>query len=438
MLRTPTVSLFTATAIVIANMIGTGIFTSLGFQAASITSGFALLALWVIGGVVALCGALSYAELAAALPRSGGEFHFLSRIFHPAVGFVAGWTSATVGFAAPLALAAMAFGKYFATVLPFASPLMTACVAVTAVTTAHLFRLEFSSAFQNSFTLLKLAAILTLIFCGALLSNPQPISFLPSPEGFHAMLNPSFAISLVYVMYAYSGWNAATYITGEVRDPARNLPRALFIGTACVLCLYVALNWVFLRTTPIAALAGQLEVAHVAAAHIFGPRGGRIMSAAICLGLIASLSAMTWAGPRVMQTMGQDVPALRLLARTSSRGIPVAAILIQFGIVLALLWGGTFEKVLVYVQFTLILCSFLTVCGVIYLRFSDPRLARPYRVWAYPVTPLLFLAVSLWILIYIAHDRPWESVAGLATMLSGLALHFLSPKPAGSPPCVTS
>src|SRR5215471_5366028 len=211
-----TIGFVTACSIVIANIIGTGIFTSLGFQVADIHSGFALLMLWVVGGIAALCGALCYGELAAALPRSGGEYNFLSEIYHPAVGFMAGFVSATVGFAAPVALAAMAFGQYFVAVFGIGSTVMLSFVVVWLVTAFHLGNLQVSSVFQNISTLVKLLLIGALIGAGFFVPSKQPISFLPAAGDKASILSGAFAIALVYVMYSYSGWNAAAYITSEI------------------------------------------------------------------------------------------------------------------------------------------------------------------------------------------------------------------------------
>src|SRR5213592_1165489 len=209
------VGFLTACSIVIANIIGTGIFTSLGFQLANIQSGFALLMLWVVGGVAALCGALCYGELSAALPRSGGEYHFLSKIYHPALGFMAGFVSATVGFAAPVALAAMAFGKYFVGVFGVGSPVLLSFVVVWVVTAFHLGNLRVGSAFQNISTLVKLVLIGALIAAGLFVPLKQPINLLPAPGDTISIFSGPFAIALVYVMYSYSGWYATAYITGE-------------------------------------------------------------------------------------------------------------------------------------------------------------------------------------------------------------------------------
>ena len=430
--RHHTISLTTATSITVANMIGTGVFTSLGFQVVDIHSGFALLALWVIGGVFALCGALAYGELAAALPRSGGEFHFLSRVFHPSLGFLTGWVSLTVGFAAPIALAAMAFGRYGAAVFPGLSPLLASCVVVALVTLAHLRDLRFGSAFQNLFTVFKVALILVFIGAAAANGRPAEISFAPRAGDFGTMLGAPFAISLLFVTYAYAGWNAATYVTGEVSKPAVNVPRALALGTGLTLALYVGLNWAFLASAPISELAGQIEVGHVAAEHVFGARGGALMSSMLCIALISTISAMIWAGPRVTQVMGQDFALFRALAATHPGGSPRRAILLQTAIVFALLLTSTFEAVLVYIQFTLILSSMLTVLGVFYLRYTEPDLPRPYKTWGYPLTPLLFVAISVVTLGHTLMTRPWESLAGLATVLAGLPLYWLSPRLEGS------
>ena len=287
-----TIGFVTACSIVIANIIGTGIFTSLGFQLNDIQSGFPLLMLWVIGGIAALCGALCYGELSAALPRSGGEYHFLSKIYHPALGFMAGFVSATVGFAAPVALAAMAFGQYFNGVFDAGSPVVLSFVVVWIVTAFHLRNLRVGSAFQNVSTLVKLLLIGALIGAGFFVPSNQPISFLPASGDKAAMLSGPFAVALVYVMYSYSGWNASAYISSEIKRPEKNVPRSLLAGTGVVIVIYVLLNAIFLATTPAQELKGQLEIALIAGKHIFGDNGGRFAGAIICLGLVAAISSM--------------------------------------------------------------------------------------------------------------------------------------------------
>ncbi len=432
--RAAGISLFTATCLVVANMIGTGVFTSLGFQVGSLPSGFPILLLWVVGGVSALCGALAYGELASTLPRSGGEYHFLSVIFHPAVGFLAGWVSISAGFAAPIALAAMAFGRYGHAVFPALAPLPLSLGVVALVTTIHLGGVGFGSIFQNAATVLKVTLVGVLIAAGVVFANPQPLSFFPVPGDAALVASAPFAVSLVYVMYAYSGWNAAIYIVGEIRRPERNVPLAIALGTVLVTVLYVAVNAVFLRTTPLAAIQAlehKEDVAYVAAQAIFGAAGARRMAGLICVGLISSISAMTWVGPRVALTMGEDFRALRWLARTTRAGVPAVALLVQGAIVVALLWGQSFSAVLTYTQFSLTLCSFLAVLGVIILRVRRPELRRPAPMWGYPVTPLLFLAVNGWMLVHILRSNPRESLAGFGTLLLGLAIFFGSRPRAG-------
>jgi basic amino acid/polyamine antiporter, APA family len=416
----------TAAAIVVANIIGTGVFTSLGFQLPQIHSGFALLLLWLVGGIVALCGALCYGELSAALPRSGGEYHFLSAIYHPALGFMAGFVSATVGFAAPIALAAMAFTKYFEGISGIDSPLLISFAVVWLVGLVHLTGLRPGSAFQNLSTVLKLLLIGALIVAGLLVEPKQPIQFLPTPGDSKTVFGAAFAVSLVYVMYSYSGWNAAAYITGEIRRPEKNVPRALLFGTVVVIVVYTALNAVFLLTTPMSEMTGQLEVALIAGRHIFGNQGGRAVGAIICLGLISAISSMTWIGPRVTMSMGEDHWLLRLLGRRNRQDVPVNAIMAQLAIVSLLLLTGSFELVVIYIQFSLLLCSLLTVIGVIVLRARAPKLPRPYRVWAYPLPPLIFAGVTIWMMIYLLRSHPAESLSGMATMVLGLLLYWFT------------
>jgi len=424
-----TVSVTVATAIVVADMVGVGVFTSLGFQVKDIPSGFAILALWTVGGIVALSGAFCYSELGAMFPRSSGEYNFLSRAFHPAFGFVAGFVSATVGFAAPVALAALALGEYGRAILPGVPPMALAVVTVWLVSLVQLSGLRHSSSFQLVSTILKVVLITAFLVAGVAIGTPQPVTFVPRASDAGYIASASFAIGLVFVMYSFSGWNAATYIIGEMRDATQNLPRALFAGTLIVLVLYVALNAVFLHTAPINELAGQLDVARIAGTHIFGEIGGRIVGAMICVGLISSISAMMWIGPRVMMTMGEDFPALSVFARKSRQGAPAYAILLQLAVATLMLFTRSFEAVLDFIQFALLFCSFFTVLGVIKLRITRPDLPRPYRAWGYPATPVIFLLVTLFMMYYLAVDRPLQSFFGALIMVAGLLIYVVFRKP---------
>ena len=423
-----TVGFLTACGIVIANIIGTGVFTSLGFQVVELQSGFPLIMLWIVGGIAALCGALCYGELSAALPRSGGEYHFLSEIYHPAVGFMAGFVSATVGFAAPIALAAMAFGKYFQDIFKFGSPIALSFVLVWIVAVFHFGNLRLGSAFQNVWTMVKLILIAALIGAGFLVHDKQPIAFLPRPDDTMSIFSGAFAVSLVYVMYSYSGWNASSYIIGEVKDPARNVPRSLLAGTLIVMAAYVLLNAVFLIATPPTEMRGQLQVGLIAGKHIFGENGGNVVGAIICLGLVSAISSMTWIGPRVTMSMGEDHWLLRFLGRKNANGVPANAVIAQLLIVNLLLLTRSFELVVVYIQFALLLCSLLTVAGVIVLRATRPNISRPYRVWFYPIPPIIFCAITLWMMIYLFLFKTTESVAGLVTAVVGFLLYFCAGK----------
>ncbi|MFP6858734.1 MAG: amino acid permease [Roseibacillus sp.] len=433
--RRRSVTLLPATAVVIGNMVGTGVFTSLGFQLAGIQSGFVLMVLWTLGGVCALCGAVCYGELAAALPRSGGEYHLLSRIYHPALGFLAGWISVTVGFAAPVALVAMAFGTYFAGISGVEGtqlPMLMSALLVFVVTAVHLLHIGVGSKFQSVFTLAKVILIVVLIAAAFLIGDSQGVSFLPKAGDWKVMVSNPFAVSLVFVMYAYTGWNAAVYIVDEVDEPRKTVPRALLTGTALVMILYLGLNAAFLYSTPIAEMKGKVEVGLVAAQSIFGEAGGKIMASLICLGLISALSAMTWAGPRVAQRMGEDFHALRFLSITSRSGIPYVAVLWQSAVVYLLLFTSSFEAVLVYVGLLLVLFALLTVIGLFWLRIRQPDLERPVKAWGYPVTPAIFIGVSLWMMVYVARANPAGALWGLATVAVGGGVYlfaiYLSPK----------
>jgi basic amino acid/polyamine antiporter, APA family len=433
-----TVSLWVAAAIVVADMVGVGVFTSLGFQVKDIPSGFSILLLWTVGGIVALCGVFSYGELSAMFPRSSGEYNFLGRTYHQAFGFVAGWVSATVGFSAPVALAAMAFGEYGRSLLPDAPPLGLAIGVVWLVSLIQLTGIRHSSTFQMIATILKVLLIVAFLACGFVIGTPQPVSFAPQSSDFTYVLSAPFAISLVFVMYSFSGWNAATYIIGEMKLPERNVPRAMLFGTLIVLVLYVALNAVFLHTAPIGELIGKVDVARISGSHIFGELGGRIVGGLICIGLISSISAMMWIGPRVMMTMGEDIPALKIFARRSSSGAPAYAILFQLAVASLMLFTRSFETVLEFIQFSLLFCSFFVVLGVIKLRITHPDLPRPYRAWGYPLSPLVFLLVTGFMMYYLVTTQPKPSLFGLLIMVSGLLIYAVFRKQSAKGPAAAS
>lgn len=415
-------------AVVIANMIGTGVFTSLGFQLLDIQSGFVILMLWTVGGLTALCGALTYAELGAALPRSGGEYNFLSEIYHPAAGFISGWVSATIGFAAPTALAAITFGTYLSSVIPGLSPTWLAAGLVVVLTAVHASSHRNSGGVQRVFTALKILLVLGFCVLGwVLVENPQTdVNFFPTTADAPLLLSGAFAVSLIYVNYAYTGWNAATYLTGELEDGSRSLSRVLIWGTAVVMVLYILLNFTFLYVAPMEAMTGRLEVGYIAAQHVFGETGAAIMGVVLALLLVSTVSAMIMAGPRVLQVIGQDFRALRLLSHTNRHEVPWVAIVLQSGLSLVFILTASFESILVFAGFTLGLNTFFTVLGVFVLRRQRPALERPYRVPLYPLPPLIFLAFTGWTLAYILRDRPEEGLLGLAIVFSGGLAYILA------------
>jgi len=419
------VSLFSAAIIVIANMIGIGVFTTLGFQVASLHSPFAVLMLWVLGGVGAFCGALCYGELGAMMPRSGGEYTYLSTIYHPAIGFLSGWVSMVAGFAAPIALAAIALGEYGGALLPGLDKTVMAVSIIVILSLVHLTDVRFGCHFQNLFTGGKILLIVAFIGLGFCVTNPQDINLTPSRSDLGSLFSPAFAISLVYVFYAYSGWNSSSYIAGEIRKPEKNLPISLFLGAAFVSLCYCLINYIFLYTVPMGELAGQIDVGYLSAKAIFGGRGGAIMTGLICLALISSLSSLIMVGPRVTQTMSEDLGSLRFLAKRNARGAPVVAIILQAGVAIFLTLTATFNAVLTYVGFTLALFASLAVLGVFVWRIKHPEAPRPFKTWGYPVTPAIFLVLYGWMIVYLFIERPLPSVCGLLTVASGLLLYKL-------------
>ena len=421
----------TVTAVVIANMIGTGVFTSLGFQLLDIQSGFAILLLWALGGLIAVCGSMTYAELGSALPRSGGEYNFLTEIYHPSAGFISGWISATIGFSAPTALAAITFSTYLLTIFPEINNdwlrKIIACSLIVILAFIHSGNRKSSGGLQMIFTVMKVGVI--ILFCfGAILfaKNIQPVSFSPNSNDISTIFSGSFAVSLIYVSYAYTGWNAATYLSSEIERPQKYLPLILISGTTTVTVLYILLNFVFLSVAPIEDMQGKIEIGFIAAQSAFGGSVANFTGLVLSLLLISTVSAMTIAGPRVLQVIGEDFKVLNILSRKRKDGIPSTAIYIQSLIAIIFILSSSFESILVFAGFTLALNSFVTVIAVFVLRSKQPNLPKPYKTFGYPFTPLIYLALTGWTLYFVIINRPIEVLFSLGIILSGLIFYYIS------------
>ncbi len=448
--RIPTLGVYTASAIVIANMIGSGVFGSIGHQVnpaeGGIQSVFPILCLWIVGGIISFCGALSYAELGTALPRNGGEYNFLREIYHPILGFVSGWVSLVAGFAAPIAGVSLLFGDYFTKLLINVSEvtraeysIRSAVAIIILVSIIHTVNTALGSGFQRVMTFLKVAVIILFILSGlfGIFNNPSfSISVLPKTGDFSYIFSGGFASSLVFVMYAYSGWNASSYLSAEIKDPGKNLPKSILIGTLVVTLLYLLLNYVFLYTVPMSEMThwvdGKLvpynEIGHLSATKIFGVNGGIIMSGVIAFLLISTISSMIFAGPRVLQTMGEDTKMLNFLSLKSISNIPYVALWFQSIIAIAFVVTGKFETIINYVGFTLQLITFLAVLGVIILRIQKPNLARPFKTWGYPIVPIVFLLLTMWALVFFFLRDPTVALVGIGTLVVGALIYYLDIK----------
>ncbi len=424
----------TAIAVIIANMIGTGVFTSIGFQIIDIKSSFVLLILWLVGGIAALCGALTYAELASRLPRSGGEYNFLARIYHPSIGFVSGWVSFTVGFAAPTALAAMTFAAYLDSALVNLVDLnrmVMALLLVALITFVHGRNHGASGGLQNWFTLIKVALIVGFVVMISInVDNPQTVNLLPVSGDGTLIAGSAFAVSLIYVNYAYTGWNAVTYITGEVENPQRTVPFVLIAGTAIVILLYLALNATFLYAVPMELLEGRVEIGVIVAQQTFGETGALIMGGVLSLLLISTVSAMLMAGPRVLQVMGEDFRLFRRLSEQNAGGVPRTAVYAQGALTMIFIATSTFESILVFSGFILGLSSLATVLGVFVLRYRHGADLQPgsYRTWLYPLPPLVYSAIVIWTLGFIITNRPQEAGIALLIITLGFAAWYATEK----------
>jgi APA family basic amino acid/polyamine antiporter len=405
--------LLSATALVVASMVGSGVFTTSGFLLADLHTPGRVLGAWAGGGVLAFLGALCYGALGRRFPESGGEYLYLSRTLHPAAGYLAGWISLLAGFSAPLAAVALAFGAYLKDWLPGWPPQLTGSVLLVGCATLHGLHIQRGAWTQN------LAVLLNLLLLGGLVglscARLEPVAAAAAaPSGFPV---GAFAVALVWVSFSYSGWNAAAYLGGEIREPGRNLPRAMAAGTVVVTLLYLGLNAVFVFAAPVESLAGKLEVARLAAQALGGAALANAVTGLMALALATCASSMLMAGPRVYARMAEDgyLPAW---LRSVGPGPPRRSILLQAVLALALLWTATFTGLLTYIGFTLGLSTAGAVAGLVRARLREgPALAVP----GWPWVPGIFLVAIAAITGFTIAREPRASAVGLATLLAGAA-----------------
>lgn len=442
------VGLRSAMALVVANIIGAGIFTTTGWQAADLGHPGYIFLLWIVGGVLAVCGALCFAELGAAMPYAGAEYVYLRETYGRVFGFTSAFVSLTAGFSAPIAAAVKSFVAYsghFITIFEEEPQVfygvtvndVAAVALVWGIAFIHLRGLKGGMAFNDVITLFKVVGITAIILCAFAFGKGAYSNLSHVAPSYNEMgtaeLFTAFGTSLIFVMFCYSGWNAAAYMAAEMKDPQRDLPRALLLGTAVVVVLYLGLNAVYFYGAGVEGLAGQLEVGLVASRGLFGDTGVSLVTLVLLTSILASASAMMIVGPRIYYAFGEDFPALGFLARTSpATGAPVNAILLQAVAASIIIVSGRVDQIQQYAGFTLSLFSCLAVSCVIVLRVRKPDMHRPFRAWGYPITPLLFLSVSVWMMIWAARGRPVESSLAVATVIvGGILFYYFSRRGAG-------
>lgn len=412
----------TASMLVISNMIGTGVFTSLGYQLAEVQNVWSIVLLWVLGGILALIGAFTFAELGTHYNKSGGDYVFISEGFHPFLGYLTAWTSLIVGFSSPVAIAGLAMEAYLT---PFHIPNIRVFIVfiIILISILHSFSLRHSSIFQTVATVVKMVFIAFLIGLG-LWFAPIPNNAISTETFiFDEISKSGFAVSLLYVTYAYTGWNAAAYIVGEIRNPKKDLPKALILGTLGVIIVYIALQLVFLKFGTYNQLNNQAEVAILATQNIFGITANKWISAGIGLQLIATMSSYIWIGPRIVHSMAQDFSLWRWLRPINAHGIPIRAVWLQCAVILILMLSGTLQQVLLYTSFLLQLMGTLAVAS--FLRISRLRGNR-FRSPFSPYMQYLYVIFSLFVLVFIVYDKPKESFIGLGILLVGAVSYYFS------------
>ncbi|MGE0703323.1 MAG: APC family permease [Vicinamibacterales bacterium] len=435
-----------ATALVVSNMIGVGIFTTTGFLAGDLGQPSLVMGIWIVGALLALAGALCYSELAINFPRSGGEYVYLSEAYGPAWGFINGWVSFFAGFSAPIAVAALAIAAYLAFFFPALSgesaPLFTiplgittiavggaqllSCAIVAVFTAANLVGVSQVAVLQNALTGTKLAVVGALLLLGFTIGDGNAGHFSEvAARTSSAPLASQFAVSLVFVFYGYSGWNAAVYVAEEIRDPERTMPIAMALGTLFVAGLYVALNALYIYANSLEEMKGVVAVGAQAATALFGERAGGLFSAAMAVSLLATINAMCMIGPRVYYAMARNGAFFAAAGRIHPRWhSPYVAVLAQGACCLLLILTGTVQSLANYIGFTLFLFSALAVAALFKFR-SRPGWKRSRWVdTAYPLLPSIYIAMNMWVFVYFVQLQGQAAFWSLATIAGGAVIYW--------------
>jgi APA family basic amino acid/polyamine antiporter len=430
-----------ATALVVSNVIGVGIFTTSGLLARDLRDPRGLLGIWVIGGVLALSGALCYAELGVRVPRAGGEYAYLREAYGPLPAFLSGWSSLFAGFSAPVAAAAVGFTEYLSSYYPAlhtqgpGAPQgyllpghFVAAAVILAFSALHYRRVQVGGPVHIVLTSFKVGFIATFIILGFAAGRGQLAHFQSAvPVSGWGALTPAVASGLIFVMFSYSGWNAAAYIAGEIRNPARDIPRSLLTGTLLVIVLYVAMNALYIFALAPASMASEIRIAEVASRALFGLNIAPVLNVVFMGTILGSISAMIIAGPRIYYAMAHDGLFPAAIARVHPRfGTPANSIVLQGAWSVLLVFTGGFEQLLTFSGVVMIFFSALTIAALFRVRGRQAAAARgtSFRSPGFPWTALLFIAVSAWILAVSFGSRPKESFAGLLVIGSGIPFYF--------------
>lgn len=432
------ISGFTATCVLVSSVIGTGVFTTTGFMARDLGDPWLILLVWGAGALLALMGAMCYSELGAAFPFVGGDYVYLREAYHPFFAFLSGWASFTVGFGAAIAAGAMGFASYVVQLIPH-EPYSTflikgfALALIWSLTAVHVAGVGPGGLLQQLFTVLKVGAILLLIV-GAFTVGHGDWQHLVMPPGKADVGMGTLVVSFIFVTYAYSGWNAAGYIAGEILNPTRSIPRTMIGGTLLVGTVYVVLNVVYFYALPIQVLAAPplMPVAEKVAVGMFGQAAAHFVTIMLCISIAGAVSAMIWTGPRVYYAMARDGFLPDFFSDTEQHhGTPVRSIVLQSLWVTVLVLSGSFEQLVIYSGMVITAFTALTVGAVILLRQRRPQLVRPYRVPFYPVLPVGYILVAGVIMLFLSVEKPVETLWAGLTLSAGIPLYFLMRKQNG-------